>query len=283
MQTSQKKVINYFNNLESRLGYALLLKGTKHFGYYPKGKEYLSISSAQRLMEDKLAESLNLKKDSHVLDAGCGEGFAASHLAKEYGLRVTGVDLLDWAIKNGRINAKKLKVEELINLSVMDYTKLSFTNNYFDGVYTMETFIHSPDYKQGLQEFYRVLKPKGKLVMFEYSMCPLTDLTTEQKRIAELIIKVTAMHSLPSFLHDKFPQLLTEAGFKNVQVENITDRILPMMRKFYLWAYFPYQIIRLLKLQKYFINTTSAYEGYKNITLKHLDSWRYNIITATKE
>lgn len=282
MQTPQKKVINYFNNLESRLGYSLLLKGTKHFGYYPKGKENLSIPSAQMLMEDKLALNLHLKKESYVLDAGCGEGIVASYLAKKYGLRITGIDLLDWSIKNSKRNAQKIKVEELVNFYVMDYTKLSFPNSHFDGVYTMETFVHSPDYREGLQEFYRVLKPGGKLVMFEYSMSPLTDMTSEQKRIAELIIKGSAMHSLPFFEHGKFPQLLKNAGFKNIKVENITDRIVPMMYRLYAWAYFPYQIIRLLKLQKYFINTTSAFESYKNIYLEQLDLWRYNIVTATK-
>src|SRR3990172_2370233 len=104
-QTPQEKVRNYFNSLESRLGYALLLKGRKHFGYYPKKQGHLTILQAQQLMEDKLAERLHLKNNSHVLDAGCGEGKVAIYLAKTYNLRITGVDLLDWSVTKAKENA----------------------------------------------------------------------------------------------------------------------------------------------------------------------------------
>ena len=104
---SQQKVKNYFNSIESRLGYAYLLKGRKHFGYYPKGQENISIIEAQENMEDILAKKLSLKSESLVLDAGCGEGKVAIYLAKKYKLNVTGIDLLDWAINNANKNAQR--------------------------------------------------------------------------------------------------------------------------------------------------------------------------------
>src|SRR6266536_498516 len=43
-----EEVIRYYNKTESRLGYALVLGGTKHFGYYSKGDRHWDFRSAVR-------------------------------------------------------------------------------------------------------------------------------------------------------------------------------------------------------------------------------------------
>ncbi|MBI4096210.1 MAG: class I SAM-dependent methyltransferase [Candidatus Levybacteria bacterium] len=279
-----KKVIQYFNTKESKWGYALLLKGTKHFGYYPKGKEKISMSQAQGLMEDKLAEKLGLPANSLVLDAGSGEGNVAINLAKKYGLRIYGVDLLDFAVNKASSKSKELNLQNKVKFKLGDYTRLDFPDETFDGVYTMETLVHVPDYKKALKEFYRVLKPNGKLVLFEYSMCSKKNLTPKELKIVDILDMVneeSGMHSLPHFLHNKFPEVLKNAGFNHVTVSNITSNIMPMLKTFYLIAYAPYMLIKFLGLQRKFINATSAVEGYRNI--KKGDFWRYNIISAVKK
>ena len=272
-----QKVIKYFNTVESKWGYTLLLKGTKHFGFYPKGKEKISMSNAQKLMEDKLAEKLDLPANSLVLDAGSGEGNVAINLAKKYGLHIYGVDLLDFAVSKATSKSKKLNLQNKVKFKVGDYKT-------FDGVYTMETLVHVPDYKKALKEFYRVLKPGGKLVLFEYSMSSRENLTPKELRtvdILDMINQESGMHSLPHFLHDKFPSILKSASFENITVSNVTSYIIPMLKIFYLIAYMPYIFIRFLGLQRKFINTTSGVELYKNI--RSGDFWRYNIISAIKK
>ena len=275
-----RKVIKYFNTKESRFGYSLLLKGTKHFGYYPRGKENISMAKAQRLMEDKLSEKLNLPSNSLILDAGCGEGNVAINLAEKYGLRIYGVDLLDFAVSKAISKSKELNLQNKVKFKIGDYTKLDFPDKTFDGIYTMETLVHVPDYKKALKEFYRVLKPNGKLVLFEYSMCHRENLSSENQGISDIIIEESAMHSLPFFIHDKFPQILKHAGFDDVIVDNITPCVMPMLRRFYLIARIPYIFIKVLGLQRKFVNATFSVEGYKNI--KNNDYWRYNIISAIK-
>ena len=70
----QQQVIAYYRRLESRLGYTLLLGGTKHFGWYPPGSERLPMRAALTLMEDRLGRALDLPRAALVLDAGCGRG-----------------------------------------------------------------------------------------------------------------------------------------------------------------------------------------------------------------
>lgn len=280
VKTPQQRVKNYFNSLESRLGYTLLLKGIKHFGYYPKGKENISFAIAQQYMEDNLANHLHLPKDSLILDAGCGEGHVASYLAQNYGFRIEGVDLLKGAIEKAKVKARALGLEERVHFRVGDYTKLSFSDQSFNGVYTMETLVHVKNYRKALRQFFRILKPLGKLALFEYSICSQECLTLRQKRVTKIIIEESGMHAFPHFRHEVFHKILKQIGFTDISVENITPRMLPMVRKFCKLAYIPYQIIKLLHLERKFVNAASAVEWYPLIVKN--DFLRYNIITATK-
>lgn len=211
-----RKVIKYFNTKESKWGYTLLLKGTKHFGYYPEGKEKISILQAQKLMEDKLAEGLDLRANSLVLDAGSGEGNVAINLAEKYGLRVYGVDLLDFAVNKAISKSRKLNLQNKVEFKIGDYTKLDFPAKTFEGVYTMETLVHVPDYKKALKEFYRVLKPNGKLILLEYSMTSRKKFTPKELKIVDMVNEESGMHSLPHFVHGKFPQILKMLVFKTL-------------------------------------------------------------------
>ena len=278
--TPQQKVIDYFTSIESRWGYSLLLKGVKHFGYYPVGQENISMREAQRLMVEKLYEELSLPSHSFLLDAGCGEGEVALYLADKYGYQIKGVDLLDVSIEKARKKQSVRRLEDKVEFQVMDYTDSDFSDGTFDGIYTMETLVHVPDYKKALQEFYRVLEPKGKLVLFEYSICPLEHIPLETRKILQIIIEESGMHSLPYFLHGKFPEILQETGFTNVSVENITQQVTPMLKRFHQLAFIPYKFIKLFGLQRRFVNATAGAEGYENLSKK--DYWRYNIVTASK-
>jgi sterol 24-C-methyltransferase len=278
-QTHQQKVIEYFNTWESRWGYALLLRGTKHFGYYPEGED-LSTTEALRAMEDKLAEKLDLTSDCLVLDAGCGEGATAVYLAKEYGYRVKGVDLIDSAISKAEKRALNFDLGDRVDFQVMDYTKLCFADQIFDGVFTMESLVHIPDYEQALREFYWVLKPQGKLALFEYSISPRGILSFDQQKYVDMVIGGAALDSLPYFTHGQFPRILEKVGFSKISVEDITPRIMPMLKRFHLIAYLPYQLIKMFGLQRRFINAAFAFEWYRPIIEN--DIWRYNIVVAKK-
>lgn len=74
---------SYYDTLESRIGYKLFLGGTRHFGYYDPGTIWpFPLTPALRRMEDYLYTSLDLPEGAKVLDAGCGVGHVARHLAQ---------------------------------------------------------------------------------------------------------------------------------------------------------------------------------------------------------
>jgi len=276
---NKNPVINYYHSAESRLGYRLL-KGVKHFGYYPECKEVIPMLEAQMLMNEQLADKLSLKAGSKVLDAGCGEGNVALYLTEHNGLKVDGIDLLDFNIANARANAVKQKQSQSVTFQVGTYMELPFADNSFDGVYTMETLVHAPDYRKALSEFLRVLKPGGKLVLFEYTLKPESEITPSEevgmKRIKQ-INKVAAMPAFNEFTFGSMETKLLELGFSKASSADITPRILPMLKLFHDKAKLVYYLFMLMHLENHLINGMSAVEFYKNQTL-----WRYEISTAIK-
>lgn len=276
-----ERVREYFNTFESRWGYSLLLRGIKHFvGYYPEGKMNISIVKAQHLMEDKIAEKTGLPARSLWLDAGCGEGKVAIYLAQEYGYRIEGVDLMQPSIQRADREIKKLGLSERVKVRIGDYTSLDFVDKTFDGVYTMETLVHVANYKDALKEFYRVLKPGGKLILFEYSVKNWEKLSLEQQKVGNLIVEASGMHGLLHFQEGSLEKFVEEAGFKHISTEDATQKMFPMLRIFHIIAWFPYQIIKLLGLQRQFVNVTASVEFYKLRSSGDFGS--YTIITAVK-
>jgi len=161
----------------------------------------------------------------------------------------------------------------------MDYSNTTFEDNQFDSIYTMESFVHSRYPRKTLEEFLRVLKPGGRLVMFEYTIAGDSRFTKREKKMMDIVIEGSAMASLKKMRHDSFPKILKEVGFKTVGEQNITQNVGPSFERLYKLAIVPYFFVKVLHLQKYFINLTAANELY-DIAKKGLI--RYCIFTAKK-
>jgi sterol 24-C-methyltransferase len=273
----QQQVVAYYRRLESRLGYTLLLGGTKHFGWYPPGSRRLSMRAAMTLMEDRLGRALDLPRGALVLDAGCGRGAVAVRMATAFGLRVEGVDILPGDVRGARRRAARRGAAGRTRFLVADYRRLAFPDGHFDGAYTMETLVHAPDPAAVLGELHRLLRPGGRLALFEYSMAPRQRLSGRQRWVFDTIIAGSAMHGLPGLVHGRFPALLHAAGFRDVTVEDVSERMLPMLRRLSQVFWAPYQLSRLLRMERRLVNGLAAVEAYR-----HRAVWRYNVVTAGK-
>lgn len=101
------------------------------------------------------------KKGSKLLHAGSGAGQVDEDICNKF--NITALDISLEALKLYKIhNGKKVK---LMHASIFDIPAKS---SVFDGVYNMgvmEHFTKEEDEKI-LKEFHRVLKPKGKIVLF---------------------------------------------------------------------------------------------------------------------
>jgi sterol 24-C-methyltransferase len=273
-----KALQKYYSSLESRIGYRLLLGGTRHFGYYPSDNASpFPIGAALRAMEDHLLSTLGLEQGATVLDAGCGVGHVAMHLARK-GFKVTGIDIVDRSIREATKSVKSGDLQEAITIRKMDYHHLDgLSDRTFDGIYTVETFVHATNPEKALGEFFRVLKPGGSIALYEYDH---GDFSTAPKDIQESMKQINQYAAMPA--NDRFDtgvlqHLLQEAGFEEVAVKDLTGNITPMLRLFFILAYVPFLMVKLFGLEARFVNTVTGVEAYRGRMY-----WRYVAVSARK-
>ncbi len=125
----------------------------------------------------RLVVALALAGDEQVLDAGCGRGLALIACAKALTTgRAVGVDL--WAAKDlsnnnpdaTRANAVLEAVADRVEVRTGDITQLPFPDASFDAVISMIVIHNIPTpaaRDHALLELVRVLKPGGRMVLFD--------------------------------------------------------------------------------------------------------------------
>ncbi len=103
-----------------------------------------------------------------VLDSGCGTGNTSLFFAAR-GLKVTGIDFVEEAIRLARVKAAErgLSAEFLIK----DAMTLSEWNERFDSVIDSGLFhiYHGDERQRYVQGLAQVLKPGGRLFLFSFS------------------------------------------------------------------------------------------------------------------
>lgn len=102
---------------------------------------------------------LTITADDHVLDVGCGIGGASRFTAKEYGCRVTGIDLTDEYIETGATLCEWLGLNSRVNLVQGDVLDLDFPDATFDKAFMLHVGMNIPDKTTLGSEVWRVLKP----------------------------------------------------------------------------------------------------------------------------
>ncbi len=118
----------------------------------------------------KVAEDLirrcGIRKESHVLEVGCGTGFMACRISEEKNCRIVGVDISERMIQTAMERAEKLNLEARATFRMADACKLPFEDNTFDVVFS-QFVCGLLDKKEALAEFMRVIKPGGFLGVVE--------------------------------------------------------------------------------------------------------------------
>lgn len=115
----------------------------------------------------ELARTAGLDASKHVLDVGSGVGGTSRCLAKEFGCRVTGIDLTDEYCRAATMLSAKTGLAHLVEYRQGDATKLPFDDGVFDVVWTEHMAMNIPDKTKLYKEMHRVLKPGGTLAIYD--------------------------------------------------------------------------------------------------------------------
>jgi ubiquinone/menaquinone biosynthesis C-methylase UbiE len=134
--------------------------------------ERLIVNSPLRLLEQRLeiqwmGKKLALKPDAVVLEIGCGRGAGAASLLKEF--RPAVIHAMDLDLKMIRQAQKYLAPSQRkkISLYVGDSICLPHQDGSLDAVFDFGVLHHIPNWREGLSEIARVLKPGGVFALEE--------------------------------------------------------------------------------------------------------------------
>jgi ubiquinone/menaquinone biosynthesis C-methylase UbiE len=160
-----------------------------------------------------LIKLCKISEKTHVLDIGCGTGATACYLGKQYGCRVTGIDIREGMIKRAKEMAKDEKVEKNTTFRVADAQELPFTDEMFDTVIceSVATFIE--DKQRIVDQCVQVTK-KGGYIGFNEEVWVKTPPTGEYMEFMRS--KMDVEPEIPTA--DDWERYLKNAGLQNIIV-----------------------------------------------------------------
>jgi phosphatidylethanolamine/phosphatidyl-N-methylethanolamine N-methyltransferase len=102
----------------------------------------------------------------HILEVGVGTGLSLPDYS--WGNRVTGVDLSEPMLRKAKARAADFRLTNVEGLAVMDAQHLGFRDGVFDVVVAQYVITAVPDPEATLDEFARVLKPGGEIILVNH-------------------------------------------------------------------------------------------------------------------
>ncbi|GAB1318200.1 Methyltransferase domain-containing protein [Madurella fahalii] len=284
LSAESKRVGDQYGSLESRILWDWLCGGNRHMAYYEAGTWWpFPLSEGQERMQGKLLEALGLPPGSRVLDAGCGDGYVAMHLARRGSLHVTAFDVVDRHVANARRNVDAAGLGGRVTAMHLGFDQLgTIPDASHDGIYTSEALVHASDPARVLREFLRILKPGGRIVLHEYHNdfmdAKVVGFPAEIARMKTNVAPQEGDSNTPAFVRVKtyFTKVMSKTGFENIVVRNYSSNIEPMARLLSISAWWRY-IVLLFHLQRFFPNSATRAEGY--VGQEH---WAYVSVSGTK-
>jgi cyclopropane fatty-acyl-phospholipid synthase-like methyltransferase len=249
-----------------------------HYGvWYDDTRNFLeSLSNTNKY----LAELADIRKGQSVLDAGCGVGGSAIYIAKNKQANVTGISLSDLQIETAKKNATLNQVIHLTDFRVLDFCNTKFENKSFDVIWACESSSSAADKVQLAEEWFRLLKPGGKLVLSDFFKTK-----DNQNDKDELLDKWTALWAMSPLVTENYlAEQLETIGFEIIEANDLTKNIIRTAKRMYLsyWLGLIPSIIynTFFGARKYARNHYKS--GLYQYTSLKQGLWQYKSILAIK-
>ncbi|WP_371069259.1 class I SAM-dependent methyltransferase [Sediminibacillus sp. JSM 1682029] len=177
----------------------------------------------------QMLDTVDLNKQSYVLDAGCGTGQTIAYVAQKYGCTVYGIDQHEEMIQKTR--KRIAESPSPVKVFKGNIEELPFEENSFDMVLS-ESVTAFTQVRKALKEYRRVLKPNGTLMMNE--MTKIGHLEPDEQA------EFKAFYGFSGLLNQtEWEYHLATAGFKQVE-----SRMIPANKEA------PGEVYRIEKLDR---------------------------------
>lgn len=161
--------------------------------------------------------ALGASAGERILDVGCGPGFYCAELLDEVGSdgKVVGLDsspqMLDLA-------ARRCEGHDNVEFREADATSLALEDADFDGAVCVQVLEYVPDVSAGLAELHRVLRPGGRLVVWDVDWATVSWRSADRARMDRVLVAWDEHLAHPSLPRTLAPAMRS-AGFEHVEME----------------------------------------------------------------
>ncbi|WP_312471503.1 class I SAM-dependent methyltransferase [Neobacillus sp.] len=212
------------------------------------------------LTKNMLAKE-NITKNSLILDAGCGTGQTTAYLYQQYNAKVFGLEINPIMVEKAKSRFESLHLP--IQLFQGSIEKIPFADNNFDFILS-ESVLAFVDKPKALKEFFRVLKPGGRLIANEMTI---------NKRLSQKEEKeIKNFYALDSLLlEEDWSHLLEVTGFQNIVLKSQSQSMSQgnHAQEFNFSNIFEPELFDILN-------------QHGNMVIKYQDYLSYRIITCSK-
>ena len=204
-----------------------------HLSYYDEDHQEPGEASMNTMRV--LSEAAGIDSEDRVLNIGCGAGEDSVWNARAHGASVTGVNISESQLELARENAREHGVEDLTTFEYDDFQTLeTIDDDAFDVVWGLEALSHSPDIAQALGTARRVLDDDGRVAFTDiFTREPRAELTADERSRIE---EIDSAMGLRIGSIGAFEEALSDAGFENVRVEDLTDGVRTATERRYKFA-----------------------------------------------
>ncbi|MBI5485333.1 MAG: bifunctional demethylmenaquinone methyltransferase/2-methoxy-6-polyprenyl-1,4-benzoquinol methylase UbiE [Deltaproteobacteria bacterium] len=190
-----------------------------------------------RRWRKKAVRLLKYREGSRILDVATGTGDVALEIARSTpsSVKITGADFCREMVELGEQKVAVSPYAGRIDFKVAPCEDLPFAADTFDSITIAFGIRNVVDRKLGLAEMWRVLKPGGRMIILEFST-PRSLLFRQiyyfyfrrlLPVVGGLFSRYNAYKYLPDSVlefpsHEEFSRLISEAGFRNIHLKELT-------------------------------------------------------------
>ncbi|GAA4962199.1 methyltransferase domain-containing protein [Algibacter aquimarinus] len=279
-ETNRIEMIDFYN--EATEDYEFWSKDfNMHFGYFvPFKTNPFKRDSMLNQMNTQVLNRLDIGTSKYrLVDLGCGMGGTMRHALKLYKNMVAyGVTLSNFQVKQGN---KLLRGENGIILKE-NYNNTSFKSNFFDSAIAIESFCHSGHDSNSLKEAFRILKPKGKLIIADAFLKKEPSKLCNGSYLAyQKLCNHWSLEKLETI--ENMAKNLKQQGFQKIQIEDASFKVAPSVLHvpFAIIGFAIKQLINIKKLKRESLHNLKG-SFYALLSGLHIKSFSYFIISATK-
>jgi ubiquinone/menaquinone biosynthesis C-methylase UbiE len=193
-----------------------------NYGYWTR--DGMTLEQAAEALTQLVAANAGLGPADRVLDVGCGYGAGAVCYMRSFRPAfVTGIDVTDIRIEEGRRYVEMHGFSERIELRLGDATRMDFADASFDKLVSVECAFHFDTRAAFLHEAARVLAPGGTLTLTDMIPRRGVDPAGYLRGLPAANGGICLDNPANAYDADVYTAHLHEAGFTSVRIESIVD------------------------------------------------------------